>query len=171
MGGVWPNVALGAGKAAAAIGLPDLALQGLKGTFLLSERQEPAHYNVVAGEFPEYFNGYDLVQRGMPLSPFVPGIFIWSALEGFAGVEPHPNKLVVNPQLPAEWEWVAVSNLPYRGNPVTILADRKERTLYSTAPVETGWHQVVAPALSEQRFSGVSHKPACWPVVPLRDTH
>ena len=89
MGGVWPNLALWAGKAAAAEGLPELAVKGMQGTFLLSEREDAAHYNVVPGEFPEYFNGDDLKQRGMPLSPFVPGIYLWCGLEGLAGLDPH----------------------------------------------------------------------------------
>ena len=61
--GVWPNLALWAGKAAAAQGLPDLTVKALHDTFLLSEREDAAHYNVVPGEFPEYFNGDDLRQN------------------------------------------------------------------------------------------------------------
>lgn len=68
LGGVWPNLALWAARAAGADGLPDLALKGMLGTFLLSERHDPLRYNVVPGEFSEYFNGDDLVERGMPLA-------------------------------------------------------------------------------------------------------
>lgn len=166
LGGVWPNVALWAGKAAASYGMPDLDLRALRGTLLLTEREDPNRYHVVPGEFPEYFNGNDLVQRGMPLSPFVPGIYIWSALEGLAGIAPHPNGLWVNPELPTGWNWLAVSRLPYRGNPVTLLADGKTHTLYATAPVHTSWQQVVVPGFLQARYFFVSTKPVFWMVVP-----
>jgi len=166
LGGVWPNVALWAGKAAAGYGMPDLDLRALRGTFLLSEREEPSRYNVVPGEFPEYFNGDDLVQKGMPLSPFVPGIYIWSALEGLAGIAPHPTSLQVNPELPTGWSWLAVSKLAYRGNPVTLLADAKTHTLYTTAPLQTDWQQVVVPESLQENFTFVCDQPAFWMVVP-----
>lgn len=166
LGGVWPNVALWAGKAAAGYGMPDLDLRALRGTFLLSERDDPSRYNVVPGEFPEYFNGNDLVQKGMPLSPFVPGIYIWSALEGLAGIAPHPTGLQVNPALPSGWNWLAVSRLAYRGNPVTLLADAKTHTLYTTAPLHSEWQQVPVPESLQTKFSFVSAKPAFWMVVP-----
>lgn len=167
LGGVWPNVALWAGKAAAAVDLPALTLQALRGTFLLSARKNPIHYNVVAGEFPEYFNGDDLIQRGMPLSPFVPGIYIWTALEGLAGLSPHPAGLRVHPELPTGWDWLAVSNLPYRGNPLTLLADKNDHTLYTTAGVESDWKQVVVPESLQEKFVLVSEKPVFMMVIPM----
>ena len=166
LGGVWPNLALWAGRAAAAQGLPDLTLRALRGTFLLSEPEDPIRCNVVPGEFPEYFNGDDLVQKGMPLSPFVPGIFIWSALEGFLGLSLHPAGLHVNPILPREWKWVAVSNMPYRGRPFTMLAVPAEHKLYSTARVKSDWDQVVLPEALQEKFSFASDQPAFWLVVP-----
>jgi hypothetical protein len=166
LGGVWPNLALWAGQAAAAQGLPDLTVKALRGTFLLSERENPAHYNVVPGEFPEYFNGDDLLQKGMPLSPFVPGIFIWSGLEGLVGLEPHPAGLRVEPAIPRDWGWLAVSSLPYRGYPLTILAVAKEHTIYTTARVETDWKQIVVPEGLQEKYSLISDQPAFWMIVP-----
>lgn len=165
LGGVWPNVALWAGKAAATEGLPDLALRALKGTFLLSARNDPVHYNVVPGEFPEYFNGNNLIQKGMPLSPFVPGIYIWSTLEGLLGISAGPTALRVDPVLPRGWEWIAVSNLPYRQNPLTIFADGRTHTLYTTVPVESTWKHEVAPELLQEKFIFVSGAPACELVI------
>jgi hypothetical protein len=166
MGGVWPNLALWAGKAAAAEGLPELAVKGMQGTFLLSEREDAAHYNVVPGEFPEYFNGDDLKQRGMPLSPFVPGIYLWCGLEGLAGLNPRPSAMRVEPQIPRDWDWLAISRLPYRGYPLTLLAAAKEHTIYTTAPVETDWKQIEAPADLQEKYELKSDKPAFWMVVP-----
>jgi hypothetical protein len=166
LGGVWPNLALWAGRAAAAQGLPDLAVKALQGTFLLSEREDPAYFNVVPGEFPEYFNGDDLRQRGMPLSPFVPGIYLWCGLEGLAGLEPHSAGLHVQPALPHDWNWVAISNLPYRGYPLTLLAVAKEHTIYTTAHVQTDWKQVEVPESLQENYSFISDQPAFWMVIP-----
>ena len=170
LGGVWPNLALWAGRAAAAQGLPDLTLRALRGTFLLCEPEDPIHCNVVPGEFPEYFNGDDLVQRGMPLSPFVPGIFIWSALEGCLGLSPHPMGVHVNPVLPREWKWMAVSNMPYRGRPLTMLAVPAEHKLYTTIRVESGWDQVVLQPWQEE-FSFTSDQPVFWLVIASGRDH
>ncbi|BCX05949.1 MAG: hypothetical protein KatS3mg053_3887 [Candidatus Roseilinea sp.] len=82
LGGVWPNLALWAAKAAADHGLANLSLKALRGTTLLSEPEDPAHYNVVPGQLPEYFNGHDLVQRGQPRSTFLFGIYIWPPSKG-----------------------------------------------------------------------------------------
>lgn len=166
LGGVWPNLALWAGCAAAAQGLPELTVKALRGTFLLSEREDPVHYNVVPGEFPEYFNGDDLLQKGMPLSPFIPGIFIWSGLEGLVGLEPHPASLRVEPEIPRDWGWLAVSRLPYRGFPLTILAVAKDHTIYTTARVETNWKQIAVPEHLQEKYSLVSDQPAFWMIVP-----
>jgi hypothetical protein len=170
LGGLWPNLALWAGQAAAAQGLPDSTLRALRGTFLLCEPEDPVHYNVVPGEFPEYFNGDDLVQKGMPLSPFVPGIYIWSALEGLLGLSPQAVGVHVNPVLPREWKWIAVSNLPYRGRPLTILADPEEHKLYTTIRVESDWDQVVVEPRQEE-FLFTSDHPVFWLVAPRGTGH
>jgi hypothetical protein len=166
LGGVWPNLALWAATAAGANGLPDLALKGMLGTLLLSERQDPLRYNVVPGEFSEYFNGDDLVERGMPLSPFVPGIFIWSGLQGLFGIVPHAAGLTVNPAFPEGWTWMAISKLPYRGNPLSILALAKDHSLYTTARIESSWRQISVPESLQERYRMMSDTPVFWLVVP-----
>ncbi len=169
LGGIWPNLALWAARAAFAEDQPDLGLKALRATFLLSERQNPGRHNFVPGEFPEYFSADNLLQRGMPLSPFVPPIFVWSALEGLLGVTPHASGLKVNPVLPGGWDWVAASRLPYRGQSISILAVRDDHTLYTTAPVETDWKSVVAPEALQQRYRFHPHGKAFWLVVPGRE--
>jgi hypothetical protein len=168
LGGVWPNLAMWAGRAAAAHALPDLSLKALRGTYLLSERENPAAYNVVPGEISGYCNGDDLVQKEMPMSPFLPGIFIWSSLESFLGMTPHAGGLELNPALPSGWDWVAVSNLPFRGLPITLLASRKDRKIYTTVPVNSKWEQVLVPASLQQEFAFVSGQEAFWLVIPAR---
>jgi hypothetical protein len=88
----------------------------------------------------------------MPLSSFVPGIFIWSSLESFLGISPHPAVLEVNPVLPPEWGWAGAARIPYRGVPLTVLAVRDGQTLYTTAPVSTKWKTVMASPDLQDRF-------------------
>ena len=152
LGGVWPNLGLWIGRAAAIENRPDLALKALRATALITEMPEPGEYNVVPGEFPEYFNGDDMKQRGQPLSSFVPGIFIWASLESFLGITPHPATLEVHPVLPDEWGWAAASRIPYHGTSLSLLAVHKGKTLYTTAPVSTDWKTVMAPADLQDRY-------------------
>jgi hypothetical protein len=152
LGGVWPNLGLWIGRAAAIHDRPDLALKALRATALITEMPNPREYNVVPGEFPEYFNGDDLKQRGQPLSSFVPGIFIWASTESFLGITAHPASLDVNPVLPDEWGWAAASKIPYHGSSLSLLAVREGKTLYTTAPVNTSWNIVTAPAELQDRY-------------------
>jgi glycogen debranching enzyme len=152
LGGVWPNLGLWIGRAAAVANRPDLALKALRATALITEMPDPGEYNIVPGEFPEYFNGDDMKQRGQPLSSFVPGIFIWASLESFLGISPHPASLEVHPTLPDEWGWAAASRIPYHGASLSLLAVREGKTLYTTAPVSTEWKTVLAPAALQDRY-------------------
>ena len=169
LGGVWPNLALWAAKAAADQGFPDLSLKALRGTWLLTERDDPARYNVVPAELPEYFNGDDLVQVGQPRSTFLHGIYVWAALEGLLGLSPHPDALHVNPALPTGWDWIAVSHLPYRGFPLSLFADRQTKTLFTTVRVVTSWNQVEVPERLQQQYSFQSEQNAFWMVVPVKN--
>jgi glycogen debranching enzyme len=168
LGGVWPNLAMWAARAAAAQGLPELSLKALRATYLLNEREHPAFYNVVPGEFNGYCNGDDLIHKEMPLSPFLPGIFIWSSIESFLGISPHAAGLEVNPSFPEKWKWVAVTNMPYRGYPLSMLAVRDERTLYTTVEVACSWKQVIVPGALQDKFTFQSNPRAFWLVIPSR---
>jgi glycogen debranching enzyme len=166
MGGVWPNLALWAARAAGYHAMTDLSLKALRETFLLSERRDPSRFNVVPGEMAEYFNADDLVQRGQPRSTFLYGIYVWAAVESFLGIIPHADRLEVNPVLPSGWSWAALSHIPYRNFPLTILADAETKTLYTTARVDTRWRQIVTSPGLQDRFSLESDKEPFWLVVP-----
>jgi len=164
-GGVWPNLALWAARAASDAGLPDLIVKALRSTRLLADRPDFDQVNVTPGEFPEYFNGDDLIQRGAPRSTFIHGSYLWAAWEGFLGLTPRASGLEVNPVLPANWEWAALSQLPFRGAPLTLLAVSKTRTLYTTARVKTKWKQVVVSAALQERYRLESDAPVFWLVT------
>ena len=164
-GGVWPNLALWAARAAAAVGLPDLIVQALHATRRLADRPDFDHHNVTPGEFPEYYNGDDLQQRGHPRSTFIHGSYLWTAWEGLLGLTPHADGLEVNPALPTGWGWAAISRLPYRGAPLSLLAVRAGKTLYTTTRVKTKWKQVVVSAGHQDAFRLESDVPVFWLVV------
>ncbi len=164
-GGVWPNLALWAARAASDARLPDLIIKALRSTRLLADRPDFDQVNVTPGEFPEYFNGDDLLQRGAPRSTFIHGSYLWAAWEGLLGLTPHASGLEVNPVLPAGWDWAALSQLPFRGAPLTLLAVPKSRTLYTTARVKTKWKQVVVSAAVQEKFRLESDAPVFWLVA------
>ncbi len=164
-GGVWPNLALWAARAASDAGLPDLIVKALRSTRLLGDRADFDRANVTPGEFPEYYNGDDLLQRGCPRSTFIHGSYMWAAWEGFLGLTPHADTLEVNPVLPTAWDWTALANIPYRGTSLTLLALRREKTLYTTARVKTKWKQVVVPAALQEQYRVESDVPVFWLVT------
>ena len=145
-GGVWPNLALWAARAASDAGRPDLIVRALRATRLLADRPDFDRCQVTPGEFPEYYNGDDLVQRGSPRSTFIHGSYLWAGWEGFLGMRPHADHLEVNPVLPDDWGWVAMSRLPYRGQSLSLLAVKDKQTLYTTVRVKTAWKQVLVSA-------------------------
>ena len=150
-GGVWPNLALWAARAAADAGRPDLVVRALRATRRLADREDFDRVNVTPGEFPEYYNGDDLVQRGAPRSTFIHGSYLWAAWEGLLGMSPHANGLEVNPVLPKEWGWVAMEAMPYRGGRLSLLAVKASRTIYTTIRIKTKWRQVV---VADQKWHG-----------------
>lgn len=152
LGSVWPNLGIWIARAAAQEDRPDLALEALRGTALLTEMPDPAAAQVVPGEFAECFDGEALRREGEFSSPFIYGMFIWSGLESFLGLTPGPQGLTVHPRLPKEWAWVGVARIPYRGAPLTLLAARDGTTVYSTAPVTTSWKTVLAPEELQERY-------------------
>ena len=166
LGGVWPNLAMRAARAAAAQGWPELSLKAQRATYLLNERENPAYYNVVPGEFNGYCNGDDLIHKEMPLRSFLPGIFIRASMESFMGITPHATGISVNPTFPKGWKWAAISKMPYRGHSLSMLGVWQERTPYTTVPVESTWKQVHVSAALQARFAFHSAPPAFWMVVP-----
>jgi len=171
-GGVWPNLALWAARAAATAGRPELIVRALRATRLLGDREDFDRMNVTPGEFPEFYNGDDLAQRGAPRSTFIHGSYLWAAWEGFLGMTPQADGLEVNPVLPADWGWVAATGMPYRGETLSLLAVRKTRTIYTTVRVKTKWKQVVVAAeIFKLKFDEYIHQrssPQTRPRLPAR---
>jgi len=155
MGGIWAVLGSWVGHAAALSDRPDLALQALRASALLTDMPDPATSHTVPGEFGDgYYN--DSLRRqpwsSAPLGPYIAGTFVYSSLESFLGLTPRPEGLTVSPKLPAGWDWAAASDIPYGVAPLSLLALRRTHTLYATAPVTTDWKMVTVPAALQDRL-------------------
>lgn len=60
---------------------------------------------------------------------------------------------------------MAVSNMFYRGRPLTMLAVPAEHKLYTTVKVESEWDQIVLQPWQEE-FSFTSDQPVFWLMIP-----
>jgi hypothetical protein len=106
--------------------------------YRLSETPCPAKFdNVVPGEFPERLHGESYVSRGMAMSPWMPPTYLWLGIEGLLGLQPGSDEIVLEPSLPAVWKWLAVNNLLYRGESISIFIF--DGVLYSTHAVTSSF--------------------------------
>ncbi len=123
MGGIWVDAAFWYAFAAAPYNpqFMDYAL----GTTFQNYSRDPRQNNTVPGQFSEWLHGETLVNQGMMLSPWFPPRYLWAAIEGAGGLDLAGGDAArVRPRLAAEWKWLAVQNLPYRGRRLTWLAVR-----------------------------------------------
>jgi glycogen debranching enzyme len=121
-GGVWPGLSFWYAFAASRYH-PEFMMKALSEGYR-HYTKNPKVYNTVPGQFSEWFDGESLVNRGMRLSPWEPPRFLWAAVEGACGVKAGVDALVVDPFLSPEVRWMALKNMPYRGNRVTFFAGR-----------------------------------------------
>ncbi len=135
VGGLWPNL-----TAWVAYCLrnenPELLAEGMRNIYRLSEESIPKNFgHVVPGEFPERLHGETFRSQGMPLSPWMPPTYLWLGVEGLLGVDPRLDALTVEPHLPVSWNWIAVKDLQYRGESVSLFV--YDGILYCTHPVKS----------------------------------
>jgi len=169
MGAIWAVLGSWIGHAAALSDRPDLALQALRASALLTNMPNPATSYTVPGEFGDGYYS-DSLRRppwsSAPLGPYIAGTFVCSSLESFLGLTPRPPGLMLRPRLPASWDWVAASDVPYGGAPLTLLALRRTHTLYATAPVATDWKIVNVPAALQDRIEVEPEDEAFAMIIP-----
>jgi hypothetical protein len=122
LGGVWVAVSFWYSFAAAKYA-PDFMAHALSTSFR-NYSTDPRRNNTVPGQFSEWLHGETLVNQGMMLSPWFPPRYLWAAVEGIAGLDLSGGSLRVSPRLAPDWKWMAVQNLPYRGQRLTWLAVR-----------------------------------------------
>lgn len=122
LGGVWVGVSFWYAFAAARFN-PALMAHSLATSFQ-HYSSDPRRNNTVPGQFSEWLHGETLVNQGMMLSPWFPPRYLWAAIEGAAGLDISAGTASVNPRLAPEWQWMGVSNVPFRGKHLTWFAVR-----------------------------------------------
>ncbi|MDQ6857562.1 MAG: GH116 family glycosyl hydrolase [Chloroflexota bacterium] len=122
LGGVWVGVTFWYAMAAAKYqpAFMDHALA----TSFRNYSTDPRKNNTVPGQFSEWLHGETLVNEGMMLSPWFAPRYLWAAIEGVAGLEPHGEGLGCWPHLAPDWKWLAVQDLLYRDRRITWFAVR-----------------------------------------------
>jgi Bacterial alpha-L-rhamnosidase 6 hairpin glycosidase domain len=117
LGGVWVGVSFWYAFAAAKCS-PQMMAHALSTSFQ-NYASDPRRNNTVPGQFSEWLHGETLVNQGMMLSPWFPPRYLWAAIEGVAGFDPSSGSIKVSPLLAPDWKWMAVQNLPFRGERLT----------------------------------------------------
>lgn len=135
LGGVWVGVSFWYAFAAARY-TPEFMANALSMSFR-NYSSDPRAKNTVPGEFSEWLHGETLVNQGMMLSPWFPPRYIWAAIEGVAGLDTDNGTLDIRPNLAPQWKWMAVLNLPVRGESITFFAARTpDVALYTNTPLQ-----------------------------------
>ena len=129
MGGIWPNLAGWVAYAGRKTD-PGRVAEALQNIYRISEVPSPVDMgHVCPGEFPECLDGDTFKSLGMKASPWTPPSYLWLAMEGLVGVEPHIEGLTVDPHIPLDWNWMAVKDMCYGGGKVSFFL--WEGTIYS----------------------------------------
>jgi hypothetical protein len=119
----------------------------MSGVYALSEPEDPAAGgHLVPGEFPEWFDGETFESRGMAMSPWMPPTYLWLGVEGLCGVAagditPTAVQMTIAPNIPKQWQWLSMRNLPYRGERVSFFWH--QGMLHTTHAVSSPLPQVV----------------------------
>ncbi len=130
LGGIWVGVTFWFAFAAAAFN-PEFMAYALSTSFK-HYSMDPRRNNTVPGQFSEWLHGETLVNQGMMLSPWFPPRYLWAAIEGAAGLDMSSRKPDLKPRPAREWKWLAVRNLPLRGQGVSWFAVRlDDLTVYA----------------------------------------
>jgi hypothetical protein len=85
---------------------------------------DPKTYNTVPGQFSEWFDGESLTNRGMRLSPWEPPRYLWAALEGVVGLQPHGDEVKLDPNIPPGWLWLSARRILYHEREFSFFASR-----------------------------------------------
>jgi len=140
LGGVWPGLTWWYAFAAARYH-PEVMVRALRSSFA-HYGGAPRRYNTVPGQFSEWFDGENLVNHGMRLSPWEPPRFLWAAIEGVCGLTLTTDAPKINPLIPPNWKWVGLRDLPYHGSFLSYFLVREGDEgfrIYSTAEVQSDW--------------------------------
>jgi hypothetical protein len=128
LGGVWPGAtwwyAMGSARTD-----PRVMADSLHRSYW-HYVSDPRVYNTVPGQFSEWSDGQTLVNRGMRLSPWEAPRFLWATIEGAVGLQIDADRPVLEPHLPADWQWLRVANLPFRDERLSFFLTRQGHELH-----------------------------------------
>ena len=130
LGGVWPDLTLWFAVALARFGMADEAARWLRAIYHAVE--EGSQRNAVPGEFPEWFDGGSLTNRGMYLSPWTGAKYLWAVAETVMGLDGYrtSGRFHIAPILPRDFLWAAAIHVHWGGRLCTYVIDVRRQTIY-----------------------------------------
>jgi glycogen debranching enzyme len=134
LGGIWGGPTYWFANAASRHN-PEFMVYALSTAFR-HYAEDPKRNNTVPGQFCEWLHGETLANQGMMLSPWFPPKYLWTAIEGAAGLELDGEELDIHPRPASDWAWLAVHNVTLRGKPASWFFVRigDEGQLYASYP-------------------------------------
>jgi hypothetical protein len=128
LGGVWPGAtwwyAMGSARTN-----PRVMAESLHRSYS-HYVSDPKVYNTVPGQFSEWSDGQTLVNRGMRLSPWEAPSFLWATILGAVGLQIDGDRAGLEPHLPPDWQWLRVTNLPFRKEHLSFFLTRQGQELH-----------------------------------------
>ena len=130
LGGVWPDLTIWFAVALAHYGMPGAAAHWLREIYRAVE--EGSVRNTVPGEFPEWFDGGSLTNRGMYMSPWTSAKYLWAVAETMMGLDGYrtSGRFHISPLLPQDFLWVAAVRVHWGGRLCTYVVDTRTKTIY-----------------------------------------
>jgi glycogen debranching enzyme len=147
LGGIWPDLTIWFAVALARYGMHDAAANWLRTIYAAVE--EGSSRNAVPGEFPEWFDGGSLTNRGMYLSPWTSAKYFWAVAETVLGLDGYrtTGRFHISPLLPEGFLWVAAVRVHWGGKLCTYVVDERRKTIYGDmreASADEPFHVVFA---------------------------
>ena len=147
LGGIWPDLTIWFTVALARYGMYDAAANWLR--VIYSAVEEGSSRNAVPGEFPEWFDGGSLTNRGMYLSPWTSAKYLWAVAETVMGLDGYrtTGRFHISPLLPEGFLWVAAVRVHWGGRLCTYVVDERAKTIYGDmreASADEPYHVVFA---------------------------
>ncbi|MDD3925419.1 MAG: amylo-alpha-1,6-glucosidase [bacterium] len=127
-GGVWPGLSFWYAFAASRFQKESM-VRALRNSYSLYI-DNPCGRNTIPGQFSEWFDGENLINHGMRLSPWEPPRYLWAVVEGLFGIEGTVDGCRLDPMMPDDWRWMSIHRLPVRGELVTVFMSRIAGELY-----------------------------------------
>jgi hypothetical protein len=130
LGGIWPDLTIWFAVALARNGTPGAAAHWLR--IIYRTVEEGAARNAVPGQFPEWFDGGSLTNRGMYMSPWTSAKYLWAVAETLMGLDGYrtTGRFHIAPLLPGDFLWVAAVKVHWGGRLCTYVVDQPNATIY-----------------------------------------